>query len=104
MPIAQATLMHPLPNRLDEFISRLSETKKIFERNGARVSFYRSIAGSEPQGVLVVSEVDDWPQWAQCAAKLEADGDWAALERKSADDPAVEIVSQGILQEFELPV
>ena len=80
------------------------EQRKSIERNGARVSFYRSIAGSEPQGVLVVSEVDDWPQWAQCAAKLEADGDWAALERKSADDPAVEIVSQGILQEFELPV
>jgi hypothetical protein len=96
--------MRVLPNRLDEFISRAAESKKIFERNGATVSFHRTIAGSEPQAVLVVSQVDDWAQWAQVAAKLEADADWAALDRKSADDPAVEILSQGILQEFELPL
>jgi hypothetical protein len=102
--VFQSSLMKPLPNRLDEFIARLAETKKIFERNGAQVSFHRIVAGSEPEGVLFVSSVDDWARWAQCAAKLEADREWQALDRKSADDPAAEMLSSGILQEFELPV
>jgi hypothetical protein len=102
--VFQSSLMKPLPNRLDEFIARLAETKKIFERNGAQVSFHRIVAGSEPEGVLFVSSVDDWARWAQCAAKLEADPEWQALDRKSADDPAAEMLSSGILQEFELPV
>lgn len=96
-------MMRPVPNRLDDFISRLAESKKIMERNGAKVSFHRVIAGSEPSGVLFVSEVADWDAYAKCAKKMEADPAWEALDRKSADDPVVEMVSGGILQEFELP-
>jgi hypothetical protein len=103
MPIGQVSMLRPLPNRLDDFISRLAESKKIMERNGAKVSFHRVIAGSEPEGVLFVSQVADWDAWAKCAAKMAADSEWAALDRKSADDPAAQIVSGGILQEFELP-
>ena len=103
MAIGQASLMRPLPNRLDEFISRLGETKKLFEKHGAQVSFYRTVAGPEAGTVLVVSQVDDWGKWAECAAKLEADPEWEAFDRKAADDPVVELLSTGILQEFSLP-
>ena len=103
MPIGTLSMMRPVPGRLDDFISRLGEAKKIMERNGAKVSFHRMVAGSEPEGVLYVSEVADWDAYAKCAKKMEADKDWEALDRKSADDPAAQMISGGILQEFELP-
>lgn len=103
MTVSQAILLRPLPNRLDEFISRLGKTKTSFEQAGARVSFYRTIAGPEANSVLVVSTVNDWDEWAKASAKVGADADWQALDRTSADDPAAEVLSVGILQEFELP-
>ena len=102
MPIGTLSMLHPVPGRLDDFISRLGEAKKIMERNGAKVSFHRMIAGSD-DGVLFVSEVADWDAYAKCAKKMEADKDWEALDRKSADDPVAQMASTGILQEFKLP-
>ena len=102
MPIGTSSMLRPLPGRLDDFISRLGDSKRIMERAGAKVSFYRMVAGSESEGVLYVSEVEDWDAYAKCAKKIEADKDWEALDRLSANDPAAEMLSTGILQEFTL--
>ena len=103
MPIGTLSMLRPVPGRLDDFISRLGDAKRIMERAGAKVSFHRTVAGSEGDGVLYVAEVKDWDAYAKCAKKIEADKDWEALDRLSANDPAAEMLSTGILQEFELP-
>jgi hypothetical protein len=102
MPISQATLLRPLPNRLDDFISRLQTAKSIFEKNGATVNFYRTVAGSESNAVLFTSTVDDWDAWAKAAKATEGNADYQAFERESANDPAAEVLSSGILEEFNL--
>ena len=102
MTISQATLVRPLPNRLDDFIARLQTAKSIFEKNGATVHFYRTVAGSDPNAVLVTSTVKDWDAWAKAAKKTEGNADYQKFERESANDPAGEILSSGILEEFEL--
>jgi hypothetical protein len=102
MTISQATLVRPLPNRLDDFIARLQTAKSIFEKNGATVHFYRTIAGAEPNAVLVTSTVNDWEAWAKAAKNTEESADYRAFERESANDPAGEVVSSGIPEEFEL--
>lgn len=102
MAISQATLLRPLPNRLDDFVSRLKTAKTLFEKNGATVHFYRTVAGSESNAVLLTSTVDDWDAWAKAAKATEGSADYQAFERESANDPAAEILSSGILEEFEL--
>lgn len=103
MSISQVTLLRPLPNRLDDFISRLGTAKSLFEKSGATVHFYRTVAGSEPNAVLFTSTVDDWDAWAKAAKATEGGAEYMAFERESANDPAAEIVSSGILEEFKLP-
>ncbi len=103
MAISQATLLRPLPNRLDDFISRLQTAKSIFEKNGATVRCYRTVAGSDGNAVLFTSTVDDWDAWAKAAKATEGNADFQAFERLAANDPAAEVVSSGILEEFELP-
>lgn len=103
MTISQSVLVRPLPNRLDDFIARLGKSKTLFEQVGANVRLFRTVAGSESNAVLFVSTVDDWDAWAKAAAKLEGNADYAAFERLNANDPAGEVVANGILQEFELP-
>jgi hypothetical protein len=102
MPISQVTLLRPLPNRLDDFISRLETAKSIFEKSGATVHFYRTVAGSEANAVLFTSTVDNWDAWAKAAKATEGNADYQAFERESANDPAAEIVTSGILEEFNL--
>ena len=103
MSISQATLLRPLPNRLDDFLSRLDKAKTLFEKSGADVHFYRTVAGSDPNAVLFTSTVDDWDAWAKAAKATEGSAEYLAFERESANDPAAEIVSSGILEEFQLP-
>ena len=103
MSITTSSLMRPLPGRSDDFVSRLAESKKIMERNGAKVSFHSLSAGPESNAMLYVSEVADWDAYAKCAKKMEADKDWEALYGKSYSDPVTEMISTGILQEFKLP-
>jgi len=102
MAISQVSLLRPLPNRLDDFISRLQTAKSLFEKSGATVHFYRTVAGSEPNAVLFTSTVDDWDAWAKAAKATEGNADYQAFERQTADDPAAEILSTGILEEFDL--
>ena len=101
MAISQVTLLRPLPNRLD-FIARLQTAKSIFEKGGARVHFHRTVAGAEPNAVLFTSTVDDWDAWAKAAKATEGNADYQAFERESANDPAGEVVSNGILEEFDI--
>jgi len=103
MAIAQVSSMRILPGRLDDFLSRCGEAKKILESHGSTVTFYRTLAGPTPNAVLFVSSVPDWATVAKVAAKVEADPTWRALERKSAEDPAVEVLSTGMIQDFKLP-
>ena len=103
MTVSQATLLRPLPNRLDDFLARLQTAKSLFEKNGATVRFYRTVAGPESNAVLFTSTVDDWDAWAKAAKATEANVDWQTFERESANDPAAEVLSSGILEEFDLP-
>lgn len=102
MTVSQLTLLRPLPNRLDDLISRLQTAKSIFEKNGATVHFYRTVAGSEANAVLFSSTVKDWDAWAKAAKATEGNADYRKFERDSANDPAAEILSSGILEEFKL--
>jgi hypothetical protein len=103
MAISRVVSVRVLPKRLDDFITRLGEAKKILERNGARVTFFRTLAGPDPNAVLIVSTVEDWPQFAQVAAKVESDAAWQAFERQLVDDPVAERLSSGMIQDFTLP-
>jgi hypothetical protein len=103
MAIAQVASLRILPGRLDDFISRCGEAKKILEGHGSTVTFYRTLAGPTPNTVLFISSVPDWPTVAKVAAKVEADTAWRALERKSVEDPVAETLSSGMIQDFKLP-
>ena len=100
MAISQVSLLRPLPNRLDDFITRLNTAKSLFEKNGATVHFYRTVAGSEANAVLFTSTVADWDAWAKAAKATEGNADYQEFERQNANDPAAEILSTGILEEF----
>ena len=103
MTVSQVLLLRPLPNRLDDCISRLNTAKNLFEKAGATVHFYRTVAGAEPNTILFTSTVDDWDAWAKAAKGTEGNADYQAFERESANDPAAEILSSGIIEEFDLP-
>ena len=103
MSIARVLTLRPLPNKLDEFIGDLAEGKKILEGHGVRVNFYRTVAGPEPNAVLIVGEVDDWPKFGEVAAKLGSDAAFQALQRKIVDTPSAETLSNEIIEQFELP-
>ena len=103
MTIARVVSVRVLPGRLDDFINRLGEAKKILESHGSNVTFYRTLAGPEPDAVLIVSTVDDWPQFAEVSAKVQADATWQAFERQLANDPVVERLGTSMIQDFTLP-
>ena len=46
--------------------------------------------------------MDDWDAWAKAAKATESNAEYQAFERESANDPAGEIVSNAILEEFEV--
>jgi hypothetical protein len=102
MAISQVTVLRPLPNRLEDFLSHLQTAKSIFEKSGATVHFHRTVAGSEPNAVLLTSTVADWGAWAKAAKAVEGNADYQAFERQTANDPAAEVVSSGIVEEFDL--
>jgi hypothetical protein len=103
MAITRVTSVRPLPGKLDAFLGRLAEAKKILEGHGSSVTFYRTHAGPDPNAVLVVASVDDWAQFAEVSAKVQADAAWQAFERQQADDPAAERLGSSIIQDFTLP-
>ena len=84
-------------------MARLAKGKALYEKSGAKVSFYRSVAGPAPNTVLMVSTVNGWDEWSKAAAAIEGNEAYAAFEREHIQDPAAEVLATGILQEFELP-
>ncbi len=103
MSIVRVVTARAVPHKLDAFIAGLGEVKKILEGHGTRVNFYRSVAGGTPNTILIVSEVDDWASFGEVAAKVGADPGFQDIQRRNADDPFAEILSNDIIEQFELP-
>ncbi len=103
MAIVRVVTLRCLPGKLEALIAGLGEVKKIIEGHGAQVSLYRDVAGGTPNTVLIVSTVDDWAKFAELAAGMSADAGWQAIQRRIVDDPAAEILSNEIIEQFEIP-
>ena len=61
------------------------------------------MAGPESRAVLVITTADDWQQFAEITAKLQADAAWQAFDRQLSNDPVGEELSTSIIQDFTLP-
>ena len=59
------------------------------------------IKALKAKGVRLI-DLKDWDAWAKAAKATEGNADYRTFERQSADDPAGEVLSSGILEEFEL--
>ncbi len=103
MAIVRVVTARCLPGKLDVFIAGLGEVKKILEGHGAQVSLYRDVAGGTPNTVRIVSIVDDWAKFAEAAAAVSADPGFQAIQRRLVDDPAAEVLSNEITEQFEIP-
>ncbi len=103
MSISRVVTLRVLPGRVDDFMQRLSEGKKLRESAGFNVTFYRTVAGPESRAVLIITTADDWPQFAEITAKLQADPAWQAFDRQLTNDPVAEELSTSIIQDFTLP-
>lgn len=103
MSIVRVITARCLPGKLDVFVAGLAEVKKIIEGHGSSVRFYRDVAGGTPNTVRIVSEVDDWTAFGEISAKVSADPDFQAIQRRLVDDPAAEILSNEIIEQFEIP-
>ncbi len=103
MSVSRVITLRVLPGRLDDFMRRLGEGKKIRESAGFNVTFYRTEAGPESRTVLIITTADDWQQFAEITAKLQADSAWQAFDRQLTDNPVAEELSTSIIQDFALP-
>jgi len=97
------TVVHVAPGRIDEFLKRSSNLKKIRERAGARIRYYRTVAGGAP-AVAVVAETGGWKAHGEYMARLEADPEWQKVvaEIRSDRDPVATIVENRISEELEV--
>jgi hypothetical protein len=91
------------PGRYDDFLKRASRLKKIRERAGAKVRYYRTVAGGQP-AVAVVAETGGWKAYGEYMAKLEGDPEWQKLisEVRTDRDPAATIVEVRTSEEIEV--
>ena len=103
MSVSRVITLRVLPGRVDDFMNRLGEGKKIRESAGFNVTFYRTEAGPESRTVLIITTANDWQQFAEITAKLQADAAWQAFDRQLSNDPVAEEVSTSIIQDFTLP-
>ena len=97
------TVVHVAPGRFDEFLKRSSKLKKIRERAGAKVRYYRTVSGGHP-AVAVVAETGGWKAHGEYMAKLEADPEWqkSIAEIRSDCDPVATVVEQRTSEEIEV--
>jgi hypothetical protein len=97
------TVIHVAPGRYDDFLKRASKLKKIRERAGAKVRYYRTVAGGQP-AVAVVAETGGWKAYGEYMAKLEGDPEWQKLmsEIRTDRDPAATIVEVRTSEEIEV--
>ncbi len=103
MSVSRVITLRVLPGRVDDFMNRLGEGKKIRESHGFNVTFYRTVAGPESRTVLIITTADDWQQFAEITAKLQADAAWQAFDRQLSNDPVAEELSTSIIEDFTLP-
>ncbi len=101
--ITQITVFALTPGRVDEFLKRASRVKKIRERAGAKVRYYRTVAGALP-AVAAVAETGGWKAYGEYMAKLEADPEWRKLmaEVRSDREPIATILELRISEEIEV--
>jgi len=101
--VNQITVVHVAPGRFDEFLKRSSKLKKIRERAGAKVRYYRTVAGGQV-AIAVVAETEGWKAHGEYMAKLEADPEWQKIfaEIGSERDPVATIVENRTSEEIEV--
>ena len=101
--VTQVMVFTVTPGRFDEFLKRASRVKKIRERAGAKVRYYRTVAGGHP-AVAVVAETAGWKAHGEYMAKLEADPEWQKFvaEMRSDRDPVATIVELRTSEEIEV--
>src|SRR5260370_30330925 len=77
--VTQVTVFRPAPGRIDEFLKRASRAKKIRERAGAKVRYYRTVSGANLPAIAAVAETGGWEAHGEDIAKLEAGPEWQKL-------------------------
>jgi hypothetical protein len=76
------TVVHVAPGRFDEFLKRSSKLKKVRERAGAKVRYYRTVAGGLP-AVAVVAETSGWKAHGEYICFRNHDLSWLKRARYS---------------------
>ncbi|MGA7870086.1 MAG: hypothetical protein WCA22_04225 [Candidatus Binatus sp.] len=101
--VLQITVFQPEPGRFDEFLKRTSKAKKIRERAGAKVRYYRTVSGGLP-AIAAVAETGGWKAHGEYMAKLEADPEWQKLmaEVRADREPSAKIVELRMSEEIEV--
>ena len=98
--VTQITMFRVAPGRIDEFLKRSSKMKKIRERAGAKVRYYRTVTGANLPAIVAVAETGGWKAYGEYMAKLEADLEWQKLRAEvRAEGTLIEIV---LSQEIEV--
>ncbi len=103
MAVVSVDTWRPLPGRLPEVLSNLSELTKIQERLGARVRVLQAGAGPRPGTIAVVSEFDDMLKYGEFVVKGTADQESQAFLAKVYADAPAEIVESGLASDLTLP-
>jgi|SRR5208282_2061776 len=101
--VTQITVFSLTPGRVDEFLKRASRVKKIRERAGAKVRYYRTVAGALP-AIAAVAETGGWKAYGEYMAKLEGDPEWQKLmaEVRADREPIATIAELRMSEEIEV--
>jgi hypothetical protein len=102
--VTQITVFRPAPGRIDEFLKRSSRAKKIRERAGAKVRYYRTVSGANLPAIAAVAETGGWKAHGEYMAKLEADPEWQKLmaEVRAEREPLGTIIEIRLSEEIEV--
>ncbi len=101
--VTQVMVFTVTPGRFDEFLKRASRVKKIRERAGAKVRYYRTVAGAHP-AIAAVAETGGWKAHGEYMAKLEADPEWQKVmaEVRADREPLATIIELRMSEEIEV--
>jgi hypothetical protein len=102
--VTQITVFRPAPGRIDEFLKRSSRAKKIRERAGTKVRYYRTVSGANLPAIAAVAETGGWKAHGEYMAKLEADPEWQKLmvEVRAEREPLGTIIEIRLSEEIEV--
>ena len=101
--VNHVTVAHVAPGRFDEFLKTASRLKKIRERAGAKVRYYRTVAGAHP-AIAAVAETGGWKAYGEYMARLEADPEWQkyVAEVRANREPIATIAELRMSEEIEV--